>query len=124
MVLGLRNLVPNGLLPIRKAYIKFNLKSLLSPEKAGAIENIKTQPNQSGPNPGIKASIEFELRLPSDALFYPVMGCDVYDQLFGLTEAQPHLGTFQLKMGETFQKTRQKYIEDEKILDNLIDILT
>ena len=44
LVLGLRGLVPNGLLPIRKAFIKFNLRSLLSPEKAGAVENILTQP--------------------------------------------------------------------------------
>ena len=32
MVLGLRDLVSNGLLPIKKAYVKFNLKSLLPPE--------------------------------------------------------------------------------------------
>lgn len=42
LVLGLRGLVPNGLLPVRKAFIKFNLRSLLSPEKAGAVENILT----------------------------------------------------------------------------------
>jgi hypothetical protein len=29
IVLGLRNLVSTGLLPVNKAYVKFNLKSLL-----------------------------------------------------------------------------------------------
>jgi hypothetical protein len=31
MVLGLRDLVSSGLLPVKKAYVKFNLKSLLAP---------------------------------------------------------------------------------------------
>jgi hypothetical protein len=29
VILGLRNLVSTGLLPVNKAYVKFNLKSLL-----------------------------------------------------------------------------------------------
>lgn len=44
LVLGLRNLVSTGLLPVRKAYVKFNLKSLLPPASAKAVENIQTQP--------------------------------------------------------------------------------
>lgn len=40
MALGLRELVSKGLLPVRKAFVKFNLKSLLPPEQAKAIENI------------------------------------------------------------------------------------
>lgn len=42
LVLGLRNLVSTGLLPVRKAYVKFNLKSLLPPAAAKAVENITT----------------------------------------------------------------------------------
>ena len=41
-ILGLRNLESIGLVPVRKPFIKFNLRSLLPPEKAGAVENIKT----------------------------------------------------------------------------------
>jgi hypothetical protein len=40
MVLGLRNLISTGILPIKKAFVKFNLKSLLPPEQAKAVENI------------------------------------------------------------------------------------
>lgn len=40
MVLGLRDLISTGLLPIKKAFVKFNLKSLLPPEKSKAVDNI------------------------------------------------------------------------------------
>jgi hypothetical protein len=40
MVLGLRDLISSGLLPVKKAYVKFNLKSLLPPAQAKAVENI------------------------------------------------------------------------------------
>jgi hypothetical protein len=40
MVLGLRELVSNGILPIRKAFVKFNLKSLLKSEMAKAVSNL------------------------------------------------------------------------------------
>lgn len=40
MVLGLRDLISGGLLPVKKAYVKFNLKSLLPPAQAKAVENI------------------------------------------------------------------------------------
>ena len=57
MVLGLRDLVSNGLLPIKKAYVKFNLKSLLPPEQAKAVENIQTQPKATGSNPSIRTTL-------------------------------------------------------------------
>ncbi len=39
-ILGLRELQSFGLMPIKKAYTKFNLRSLLPPEKAQAVTNI------------------------------------------------------------------------------------
>jgi len=41
-ILGLRNLESFGLMPVKKPFIKFNLRSLLPPEKAQAVTNIKT----------------------------------------------------------------------------------
>ena len=41
-ILGLRELQSFGLLPIKKAFTKFNLRSLLPPEKAQAVTNIQT----------------------------------------------------------------------------------
>lgn len=36
-VLGLRDLLSTGLLPVRKAFVKFSVKSLLPPSKAKAV---------------------------------------------------------------------------------------
>lgn len=41
-ILGLRNLQSVGILPVKKAFIVFNLKSLVPPEDGTAIDNIKT----------------------------------------------------------------------------------
>lgn len=41
-VLGLRDLQSVGILPVKKGYIQFNLKSLLPPDNAQAVENIQT----------------------------------------------------------------------------------
>ena len=57
MVLGLRDLVSTGLLPVRKAYTKFNLKSLLPPDQSKAISNITTQPREGGSNPNIRTTL-------------------------------------------------------------------
>lgn len=77
--LGLRNLHSVGLLPVKKAYIRFNLRSLLPPDKAKAVENIKTTPIEAGPNPNINTVVHFTISLPSSALFCPKLSCDVYD---------------------------------------------
>lgn len=70
-VLGLRSLESEGLLPVKKPFIKFNLKSLLPPSKSQAIDNIKTQPNFPGANPTISTVIKFNIKLPSDPLYCP-----------------------------------------------------
>ena len=41
-ILGLRDLQSVGILPVKKAFIVFNLKSLVPPDCASAIENVKT----------------------------------------------------------------------------------
>lgn len=82
VVLGLRNLVSTGLLPINKAFAKFNLKSMLPSDQATAVENIQTQPFENGPNPNIRTTLQFELKMPSDPTFSPRMTCDVFDLLY------------------------------------------
>ena len=85
-VLGLRELESFGLLPVKKPFIKFNLRSLLPPEKAMAVTNIKTSPNAPGPNPNINTVISFQIDLPVNPLFCPKLQCDVFDYVFkGLT---------------------------------------
>jgi hypothetical protein len=57
--LGLRDLVSPGILPINKAYVNFNLKSLMSAAKAKAVNNIGTEPADAGPNPNLRTTISF-----------------------------------------------------------------
>jgi hypothetical protein len=98
-VLGLRNLQSGGILPVKKAFIQFNLKSLVSPNEGTALENIKTQPGPTGANPTINSSISFRVPLPTDPLYCPKLVCTVYDYIFvGLN--QPLIGSFTIPIGE------------------------
>ena len=78
-VLGLRDLQPDGLLPIQKAYIKFMIKSLVDAQQAGTMQNIQTQPKERGTSPNITTLIEFKIPLPVDQLYCPALSCTVYD---------------------------------------------
>ena len=81
-VLGLRDLQSPGMLPIRKPFIRFMIKSLLSPSKSEAVENIETQPSVTGANPTISTVIKFKVLLPNDPLYCPSLTCAVYDYIF------------------------------------------
>lgn len=78
-ILGLRELVSPGILPIRKSFVKFNLKSLLKAETAKGVDNIQTLPKEGGPNPNLRTKIEFEVMVSQDKTFCPQMTCDVFD---------------------------------------------
>lgn len=81
-VLGLRNMQSFGLLPVKKPFLKFNVRSLLPPEQAKAVSNIRTNPGDTGPNPNINTTITFTMRLPTNPLFCPKLSCDAYDYIF------------------------------------------
>jgi hypothetical protein len=103
-VLGMRNLQSFGLMPVKKAFIKFNVRSLLPPEQAKAVQNVRTNPGEAGANPNINTTITFTLMLPTNPLFCPKLSCDVYDTLFtGLM--QPLLGTFSIPIGDVLKET-------------------
>jgi hypothetical protein len=88
-ILGLRHLQTAGILPVKKAFILFNLKSMVSPDVGNAIENIKTEPSAPGPDPTLKTLMDFDIELPTEELYCPRMACTVYDSVcFGLS--QPH----------------------------------
>ena len=107
IALGLRNLISTGLMPVNKAYVNFNLKSLLPVHKAAAVSNIQTQPGDKGPNPNIRTTMQFEVQMPSLSDFCPRMTCDVYDLMF-ISVAQPLLGTFTLEMGNHVQDMQKQ----------------
>jgi hypothetical protein len=106
VVLGLRDLVSTGLMPINKSYVKFAVKSLLPVSQAKAVDNVFTEPNSKGPNPTIRTTIQFEVKMPTDSTFLPMMTCEVYDQLFMGGVSQPVVGNFTLKLNEVVKKMR------------------
>jgi hypothetical protein len=118
-VLGLRDLQSFGLMPVKKPFIKFNLKSLLPPEQSKAITDVQTNPGDTGANPNINTSISFTMQLPHDSLFCPKLTCYVYDYVFkGLS--QPLLGTFQINLGHILDETRQFEMEELEESSNII----
>ena len=90
-------------MPVKKPFIKFNIRSLLPPEKSKAVTNIKTTPGDKGANPNINTMISFMMKLPASELFCPVLQCDVYDYIYkGFS--QPLLGTFCIPIGQVLQE--------------------
>jgi hypothetical protein len=98
-ILGLRDLQSVGILPVKKAFIIFNLKSLVPPDDGTAMENIKTAPSAAGANPTINTLIKFNIPLPTDSLFCPRLSCAVHDYIFkGFS--QPMIGSFIIPVGD------------------------
>lgn len=106
-MLGLRDLQSVGILPVKKAFVTFNLKSLVAPSDGRALENIKTQPGPTGANPTINSTMSFRVPLPTDPLYCPKLVCAVYDYIFkGIN--QPLIGTFTIPIGELIYTLREE----------------
>jgi hypothetical protein len=73
-ILGLRDLKPSlGWMPVNKAFLKFDLKSLEMPGESCLIQELKTQPFEPGPNPNINTVLSFSTKIPVDHLFCPAL---------------------------------------------------
>lgn len=75
-LLGLRNLRSFGLLPVTKAFVKFDINSIRRPEDLSSNKNkaeIITQPKEAGPNPNIQSIVAFDVLLPEDIAYMPVL---------------------------------------------------
>ena len=57
-VLGLRDLISTGLLPVKKAYAKFSVKSILPPAQSKAVNDIFTEPGEGGCDPNIRVTLK------------------------------------------------------------------
>ena len=114
-VLGLRDLLSTGLLPVKKAYIKFSVKSLLPPAQAKAVADIYTVPDEGGRDPNIRTTLKFSVNISSTPHYCPSMTCTTYDKLYFDGMKQPILGTFALELGDILTATRKK---DADIISN------
>jgi len=52
-ILGMRGLQSTGLLPVKKAFVNFNLKGLVPPKIGTNLKNLKTDAKAPGANPTI-----------------------------------------------------------------------
>lgn len=73
-ILGLRDLKPSlGWMPVNKAFLKFDLKSLEMPGETQIIQELRTQPFEPGPNPNLNTVLSFSTKIPIDPLFCPAL---------------------------------------------------
>ena len=118
-VLGLRGLVSPGLLPVKKAYIDFLLKSMVPPVAASALSSVQTVPGPTGPDPTINSVISFSVPMPVNPLFAPSMSCRVYDKVFKGMSGQL-IGVFTIPIGDIMQSQAKEYEENLAALDHII----
>ena len=60
-----------GILPVKKATMKFGFSNLLPPSSEITVKNISTDPGPSGANPTINTLISNKMPLPEDQLLCP-----------------------------------------------------
>ena len=115
-ILGLRDIKPLAMLPIKKAYIKFEMNSLnVSGEKDDTLPAKTTQPKDKGSNPTINSALKFDLNLPESDIFMPQLQCEVYDYIFS-GMINPILGLFLLNIKELITETTKQIDEDLKTI--------
>lgn len=122
-VLGLRSLVSSGLLPVKKAYIQFGLKTLVPPISGVSIEDLKTVPGPFGPDPTINTVVSFMMLLPEAHMYAPSMACRVYDKIFTGFDGQL-IGVFSIPIGQIMFNQRMEFIASMTKLNKLITDLT
>ena len=118
-VLGLRTLQSPGILPVKKAFINFNLKSLVPPSMGANLPNLKTEPKAPGPDPTINTLMTFSVPLPIDTLFCPRLSCQVYDNIFA-GFSQPMIGQFTIPVGDLYIELRDERDRETRALEKVV----
>ena len=113
-ILGLRDIKPLAMLPIKKAFIKFDMNSLnVSGEKENTLPSKTTQPKDKGSNPTINTSLKFDINLPINEVFMPQLQCQVFDYIFS-GMINPSLGLFLIDLKRLINQTKNQIEEDKK----------
>lgn len=121
-ILGLRGLQSAGVLPVQKAFIQFNLKSMVPPDLGVNLQNIRTEPKMAGTDPTLNTLIEFNAPLPEDDLFCPKMSCSVFDSVvMGLS--QPLIGTFTIPIGQLMHDLAAERIRETESLEEVVQTI-
>lgn len=118
-ILGLRGLQSPGILPVKKAFLNFNLKSMVPPALGTNLNNIRTEPKMAGSDPTLNTLIEFNAPLPVDILFCPRLSCSVFDNIaMGLS--QPLIGTFVIPVGDLMHDLARERAEETAALEEVV----
>ena len=111
-ILGLRDLKPFSMLPIKKAYIDFEMNSLnISGDENENFPSKQTQPKDKGCNPTINDALKFDINLPKDLKFMPQLQCRIFDYIFSGV-VKPNLGCFILNIERLVKKTNLQIFQD------------
>ena len=111
-ILGLRDLKPFSMLPVKKAYINFEMNSLnISGVESESLPSKQTQPKDKGCNPTINDALKFDINLPKDLKFMPQLQCRIFDYIFSGT-IKPNLGCFILNIERLVRKTNLQIYQD------------
>ena len=114
-ILGLRDIKPLAMLPIKKAYIKFDMNSLnVSTKNKDNLAPKVTQPKDKGSSPTINSALKFDLQLPTDNTFIPQLQCEVFDYIFS-GMMNPSLGIFLINTPKLIKETTRQIEEDTKV---------
>ena len=111
-ILGLRDLKPFSMLPIKKAYINFEMNTLnISGNETEELPSKQTQPKDKGCNPTINDALKFDVNLPKDLQFMPQLQCRIFDYIFS-GAIKPNLGCFILNIARLVRRTNLQIYED------------
>ena len=121
-VLGMRGLQSPGLLPVKKAFVNFNLKGLVPPSIGTNLKNLKTVAKAPGADPTINTLMKFEVPLPVDTLFCPRLSCQVYDTVFA-GFSQPIIGNFTIDIGKLMIDLADERSREIKALKLMVETL-
>ena len=121
-VLGMRALQSPGILPVKKAFVKFNLKGLVPPTIGTNLSNLKTEPSAAGPNPTISTLMKFQVPLPIDPLYCPRLSCQVYDCIY-TGWSQPIIGNFTIPIGTLIHDLKRERDEETAALEKMVTAL-
>jgi len=121
-ILGMRGLQSPGLLPVKKAFVNFNLKGLVPPSIGTNLKNLKTVAKAPGPDPTINTLMKFDVPLPTDTLFCPRLSCQAYDTVFA-GFSQPIIGNFTIPIGELMIELKKERDTEIKALRTMVDTL-
>jgi hypothetical protein len=120
-ILGLRELESTGILPVKRAFIRFDVDSLRPrSEKSFLPEKrfVRTEPLNPGPNPNILTVLNIDVSLPVDPDFCPAMTGAVSDYILK-GASQPLIGTFSIPLGEIMKQTKA---EMDKRIEKLVNL--